>query len=48
MITEEAIRQVATENFSYKCDECGKIIAAPTDQPAPVCCEHPMIQIAPF
>jgi len=45
MITEEIAQQIAEINYSYKCDECGKIIAAPADQPAPVCCEHAMVQI---
>jgi len=30
---------------SYKCEDCGKIIAAPGDLPAPVCCENPMRKI---
>jgi hypothetical protein len=33
------------EIASYKCDECGKIIAAPVDQPAPACCDHEMERI---
>jgi hypothetical protein len=26
------------EILSYKCEECGKIIAAPVENPTPTCC----------
>ena len=32
---------------SYKCDDCGKIIAAPVDQ-RPRCCGQPMLTIRNF
>lgn len=45
MVTEEILEKLADAYFSFKCDECGKIIAAPADEPAPHCCEHAMVQI---
>ena len=30
---------------SYKCEDCGKIIAAPSDNPAPRCCGAEMRKI---
>lgn len=30
---------------SYKCEDCGKIIAAPSDNPAPKCCGAAMRKI---
>ena len=30
---------------SYKCEDCGKIIAAPSDNPAPKCCGDEMRKI---
>ncbi len=43
MITQEETQAAA----SYKCDECGKIIAAPIDQ-RPRCCGQPMETIRNF
>ena len=36
---------VETYVSSYKCEECGKIIAAAGDRPAPICCGDPMHKI---
>jgi len=44
VIDEDDVR-AATEVSSYKCEECGKIIAAPSDWPAPACCENSMSKI---
>ena len=30
---------------SYKCEDCGKIIAAPSENPAPKCCGAEMRKI---
>jgi len=30
---------------SYKCEDCGKIIAAPNENPAPKCCGDEMRKI---
>jgi hypothetical protein len=32
----------SSETASYKCEDCGKIIAAPVENPVPVCCEAHM------
>ena len=44
VIDEDDVR-AATKVASYKCEECGKIIAAPADWPAPSCCDNPMRRI---
>ena len=36
---------MAADYASFKCEDCGKIIAAPEDGPAPVCCEYAMRRI---
>ncbi len=43
MITTQAPAAAA----SYKCDDCGKIIAAPIDQ-RPTCCGEPMTVIRDY
>jgi hypothetical protein len=43
MITTQAPATAA----SYKCDDCGKIIAAPIDQ-RPACCGQPMSVIRDY
>jgi hypothetical protein len=37
-------REVTTVS-SYKCEDCGKIIAAPSENPAPKCCGAEMRKI---
>ena len=38
---EREVRSVS----SYKCEDCGKIIAAPSENPAPKCCGAEMRKI---
>jgi hypothetical protein len=37
-------QQAGQDTGSFKCEECGKIIAAPADRP-PACCGEPMRRI---
>jgi hypothetical protein len=41
---ERDVREVPSIS-SYKCEDCGKIIAAPSENPAPKCCGAEMRKI---
>lgn len=41
---EETVREARTVS-SYKCEDCGKIIASPGENPAPRCCGAEMRKI---
>lgn len=41
----EAQPREARTISSYKCEDCGKIIAAPSDNPSPRCCGAEMRKI---
>jgi DNA-directed RNA polymerase subunit RPC12/RpoP len=43
-VREAQSRQTPTIS-SYKCEDCGKIIAAPSDNPSPRCCGAEMRKI---
>jgi hypothetical protein len=41
---DQKVREARTVS-SYKCEDCGKIIAAPSENPAPRCCGAEMRKI---
>jgi len=45
---DQAVAEVDLTNAppsSYKCEDCGKIIAVPAEMPAPRCCGQHMTRI---